>query len=148
MKQYTMLSLALAILLGAFTVSPSKVGASSANLPPGIYSTTITGADIPAEFPPEASAILVGYWEIEFTDSGSFIVSKDGAPAVVGRYNSTPGRVVMRDLEGPLACTDAPGIATANYRWTLSGDQLLLTTGEDRCFGRNFVLTAHPLEKE
>ena len=143
-----MFSLALVMALVALTASLPKAAASSANLPPGIYATTITAADIPPEFPPEAAAILVGYWEVEFTESGSFITAKDGAPVVIGRYNSNPSRLIMRDLEGPLACTDAPGIATGIYRWSLSGDELLLTTVEDRCFGRSFALTVHPVQKQ
>jgi hypothetical protein len=148
MKAYVVLSLALVIALLACTASPATVVASSANLPPGIYATTITEADIPAEFPPEVVALLVGYWEVEFTESGSYIVYKDGSPVATGRYNSNPARLIMRDLDGVLACTDAPGIATATYRWTLSGNELLLTTVNDGCAGRNLVLTAHPLEKQ
>ena len=148
MTKHIGLSLALVVALVALTASVPNASASSENLPTGIYSTTLTAADIPAEFPPEAVAILVGYWETEFTDSGSYIVTKDGFPVVVGRYNSNPGRVIMTDLQGALSCTDAPGIATATYRWTLSSNDLLLTAVKDRCAGRNLVLTAHPLQKE
>ncbi len=148
MTKHIVLSLALVIALVALTAPVPNAVASSANLPPGIYATTLTAADIPPEFPPEVVALLVGYWETEFSESGSYIVSKDGSPVVVGRYNSNPARVIMTDLEGPLSCTDAPGIATATYRWTLSGNDLLLTTVNDRCAGRNLVLTAHLLQKQ
>ena len=136
------------IALLALTALLPPAVASSENLPPGIYATTITAADLPAEIPPEFVAILVGYWEVEFTESGSHLVSKDGSPVAVGRYNSNPSRIVMTDLEGPLACTDANGIATGSYRWTLSGNELLLTNANDRCEGRQLVLTAHPLQKQ
>ena len=148
MKNHVVLSLTLVIALVAFTTSPSTAVASSTNLPSGIYATTISAVDIPTEFPPEVIALLVGYWEIEFTDAGSYIVNKDGFPVATGRYTSNPGRIIMTDLEGVLACTDAPGIATATYRWTLSDNELLLTTVNDRCAGRNLVLTAHPLQKQ
>lgn len=148
MKTYVALSLALVIVLIAFVASVPTAAASPTDLPPGIYATTISEADIPAEFPAEVVALLVGYWEIEFTESGSYIVHKDGFPVTTGRYNSNPGRIQMKDLEGALACTDAPGIANATYRWTLSNNELLLTTVNDRCAGRNLVLTAHPLEKQ
>ena len=148
MTKYIVLSLALVAVLVAVSPSVPNVIADSANLPAGIYTTTLTEADIPAEFPPEFIPLLVGVWETEFTDSGSYIVSKDGYPALVGRYNSNPGRIVMTDLQGPLSCTDEPGIATATYRWTLAGDELILTTVNDRCAGRNLVLTAHPLQKQ
>ena len=143
-----MLSLAIVAMLMVMSPSVPNVMAQSANLPPGIYTMTLTEADIPESFPPEIVQLLVGVWETEFTESGSYIVSKDGYPALVGRYNSNPGRIVMTDLQGPLSCTDAPGIATATYRWTLAGDELVLTTVNDRCVGRNLVLTAHPLQRQ
>ena len=148
MTKYIVLSLAMVAMFVVVSPSMPNVMAQSANLPPGIYTTTLTEADIPDSFPPEFIPVLVGVWETEFTESGSYIVSKDGYPAVVGRYNSNPGRIVMTDLQGPLSCTDAPGIATATYRWTLAGDVLVLTTVNDRCAGRNLVLTAHPLQKQ
>jgi hypothetical protein len=148
MTKHIGFSLALVIALVALTASNPTAFASSANVPTGIYTTTLVAADIPAEFPAEVAQILVGNWEIEITDAGSYIVNKDGFPVVVGRYNSNPARVIMTDLEGALSCTDQPGIATATYRWTFSGDDLLLTAVSDRCAGRNLVLTAHPLQKQ
>lgn len=148
MKKQIGLSLVLVMALLTLAALVPNAEASSANVPAGIYSTTLVAADIPAEFPAEVAQLLVGYWEIEFTDSGSYIVTKEGFPVVVGRYNSNPARVIMTDLEGALSCTDQPGIATASYRWTFSGNDLLLTTVNDRCAGRSLVLTAHPLEKE
>ena len=148
MKKYFVLSIALVIALMAFTASTPTALASSTDLPPGIYATTISESDVPAEFPTEVVALLVGYWEIEFTELGSYIVNKDGSPVATGRYNSNPGRINMKDLDGVLACTDAPGITSATYRWSLSGDELFLTTVIDRCAGRNAVLTAHPLVKQ
>jgi hypothetical protein len=148
MTKYIVLSLAIVAVLVVVSPSVPNAMAESANLPPGIYTTTLTEADIPDSFPPEVIPILVGVWETEFTESGSYIVTKDGYPAVVGRYNSIPGRIVMTDLQGPLSCTDAPGIASATYRWTLAGDELILTTVHDGCAGRNLVLTAHPLQRQ
>ncbi len=148
MKKHLGFSLALVIALVALVTAAPNADASSVNLPAGIYTTTLTAADIPDEFPPEVVPLLVGDWEIEFSESGSYIVSKDGFPVVVGRYNSNPARVIMTDLQGALSCTDQPGIATASYRWTLSGDDLLLTAVHDGCAGRNLILTAHPLQKQ
>jgi hypothetical protein len=147
MKNNIAISLTLVVALMA-VISVPRASASSTDLPAGIYATTITEADIPAEFPAEVVAILVGYWEVEFTEAGSYLVSKEGFPVATGRYNSNPGRINMKDLEGALACTDAPGIANATYRWALSNSELLLTTVNDRCAGRNLVLTAHPLTKQ
>jgi hypothetical protein len=148
MTKYIVLSLALVAVMVAVSPSVPNAMAGSANVPPGIYTTTLTAGDIPDSFPPEVVSLLVGDWETEFTESGSYIVSKDGYPVVVGRYNSNPGRIVMTDLQGALSCTDAPGIATATYRWTLAGNELILTAVNDRCAGRNLVLTAHPLQKQ
>ena len=121
---------------------------SSAKLPPGIYTTTITEADVPSSFPPEAIAILVGQWQSEFTEGGAFIVSKDGDIVVIGRYNSNRSRVVLTDLQGAYSCTDAPGIATGIYNWSLENDELVLSAVLDRCAGRQLALTAHPLHKQ
>ncbi|HEY2973908.1 MAG TPA: hypothetical protein VGJ48_15445 [Pyrinomonadaceae bacterium] len=148
MTKYIVLSLALVTVLVAVSPSVPNAMAHSANVPTGVYTTTLTAADIPDSFPPEYIPVLVGDWEIEFTESGSYIVSKDGYPAVVGRYNSNPARIVMTDLQGPLSCTDEPGIATATYRWTLVGDELILTTVNDLCAGRSLALTAHPLQRQ
>jgi hypothetical protein len=148
MTKYIVLSLALVAALLVVSPSLPNAMAHSGNVPAGIYTTTLTALDIPPEFPPEVTALLVGEWETEFTESGSYIVSKDGYPAVVGRYNSNSARIVMTDLEGAFSCTDEPGIATATYRWTLQSNELILTAVNDRCAGRNLVLTAHPLQRQ
>jgi hypothetical protein len=136
-----------ALLIGATLLLPNA-SASSAKLTPGAYTTTITGADVPASFPPEIIAILVGQWQIEFTEAGSVIVYKDGDIVVVGRYTSNPSRVVMTDLQGAYSCTDAPGIATGVYRWSLENNELVLSPVLDRCAGRQVVLASHPLQKQ
>ena len=148
MTKCIVLSLALVAVLVVVSPSVPNAVAHSANVPPGIYTTTLTEADIPDSFPPEYIPVLVGNWEIEFTESGSNIVNKDGYPVVVGRYNSNPARIVMTDLQGPLSCTDEPGIATATYRWTFQSNELILTAVKDRCAGRNLVLTAHPFQRQ
>jgi hypothetical protein len=148
MKKLIGLTLTFVISLVTLSVSLPTVSASSTNLPAGTYATTLLAEDIPTEFPPDVAQLLVGNWEIEFTEDGSYIVNKEGFPVVVGRYNSNPSRIIMTDLEGALSCTDQPGIATGTYRWTSSSNDLLLTTVNDRCAGRNLVLTAHPLQKQ
>lgn len=119
-----------------------------ATVPTGIYTTTITLADIPPEFPPEVVAVLVGEWQIELTENGTNIVTKNGEVAVIGSYTAGQSHVVLRDQEGPLACFDAPGIKTGVYTWSFENNQLTLTPVLDRCFGRQFVLTVHPLQKQ
>ena len=151
MKRHLLKSLKLvsaAVLLIGITLLLPNADARSEGLPPGTYSATIVEADIPPGFPPEAIPILVGYWETEFGEDGDYIVTKDGEFVANGRYTSNSGRFVMRDLGGPLACLDAPGIATGVYEWSLENDELVVSPVHDGCLGRAAVLTAHPLEIE
>ena len=151
MKRHLLTSLKLvsaaALLIGTCLLVPNA-DARSGGLPPGTYSATIVEADIPPGFPPEAIPILVGYWELELTEDGATIVTKDGEFVANGRYESNSARFVIRDLGGPLACTDAPGIATGVYDWSLENNELVLSPVHDGCLGRAAVLTAHPLEIE
>ena len=121
--------------------------AASGQLPPGAYAITITPVDIPPDLPPEAATILIGNWTVRFTDDGSTVVFKDGDVVATGRYTSNKSHLVMRDIDGPLACTDAPGIATGVYTWHLVNGQLHFSAVLDRCFGRQFVLTLRPLQQ-
>jgi hypothetical protein len=135
-----------AVLAGvAFVVV--GVQAASEGLPPGSYSTTITVQDIPSFFPPEAVDILVGDWQLQFTESGDASAIKNGEIVVVGRYVSNPARLVFQDQGGPLACTD-PGSATGVYSWSLAGNQVTATAIHDACAGRALVMTAHPWQKQ
>jgi hypothetical protein len=136
-----------AALLIGITLALPNAKADSPKLPPGIYATTITESDVPPYFPPEVIEILVGEWRTEFTDGGTYIVTKEGEIVVVGRYTSNRDRFVMTDLQGAYACTDAPGIATGVYRWSLENNELVLVPVLDRCDGRKLALTSHPLQK-
>jgi len=122
--------------------------ASSGQLPPGAYVATVMASDVPPDFPPEVAAILIGTWTTEFTNDGRTVVTKNGEIVVTGSYTSNKSYVVMRDIEGPLACTDDHGIATGVYNWRLAGGQLYMSPVLDRCFGRQFVLTLRPLEQQ
>ena len=146
-QQHISIKLISAALLLCLTALVPSALAVSGELPAGVYSTTITLADIPPDFPPEAAEILVGTWTTEFTDSGTMVTSKNGEVVVNGRYTSGKSHLVIRDLSGPLACRDAHGIATGIYAWSLVNGELHLTTVLDRCFGRMFVLTLRPLQQ-
>ena len=135
-----------ALLIGLTLLLPN-VKADSTKLPSGIYPVTITESDIPSYFPPEFIEVLVGEWRTEFTDGGTYIVTKDGEIVVVGRYTSNQSRLVMTDLQGAYACTDAPGIATGVYRWTFENNELVLVAVLDRCEGRKLALTLRPMPK-
>ena len=122
-------------------------GDSSERLPPGAYVTTITEADVPPQFPPEAVPLLVGTWEIEFTTAGISVTRKDGASVVSGHYVSNPSRLILHDEAGPLACVD-PGTVTGVYEWAFENGQLNLTEIHDSCAGRSVVLTSHGWQKQ
>lgn len=92
--------------------------------------------------------MLVGQWDNEFTSSGSVTVYKDKEEVIVGRYVANPARLVTTDLYGLLSCTTVPGEATGVYKWTFDNDELTLEAVLDRCFGRQFVLTLHPWQKQ
>ena len=124
----------------------AKTAVDQPQVPAGVYTTTITPADIPPEFPPEAIPVLVGTWQVELTEEGANIVSKDGEVVVIGRYTASPSHVVLRDEEGPLACFDGHGIATGVYNWSFQNNELVLTPVLDRCAGRRIVSSAHPLQ--
>jgi hypothetical protein len=121
--------------------------AQAGGLPPGSYSVTVTLADIPPEFPPEIGALLVGTWVTDFAPDGTTAVSQNGNVVVTGRYRSGSSYFVMTDLDGPMACRDARGIATGVYAWSIENNELHLTTVLDRCFGRMFILTLRPLHQ-
>ena len=145
--QYISTKLITAALLMCLTILMPSVLADGGGIPAGIYSTTITMADIPPDFPPEVAEILVGTWFTELTAEGATIVRKNGDVVAYGTYTSSKSYFVIRDKGGPLACTDAHGIATGVYTWSLENNELTLTPVLDRCFGRMFVLTLRPLQQ-
>ena len=136
-----------AVLLMCLSMLVPSAMADKDGIPAGIYSTTITLADIPPGFPPEVADILVGTRWTELTDSGATVISKNGEVLAKGVYTSSKSHFVIRDISGPLACTDARGIATGVYTWSLENNELTLTPVLDRCFGRMFVLTLRPLQQ-
>jgi len=135
------------VILLTFTLILPGTLANSGGIPTGYYSITIAAADVPPEFPPEVAAILVGTWTIAFTEDGESYVTKDGDRVVEGSYRSSKEHLVMRDVSGPLACTDDHGIATGVYTWSLDNNELTLKPVLDRCFGRAFILTLRPMQQ-
>ena len=136
----------LTLLFCLTTLVPSTMAATS-GIPVGSYSTTVTLADIPPDFPPEVADILVGTWVTEFAEDGTTSVRKNGDLVAYGTYTSSKSHFIIRDKGGPLACTDAHGIGTGVYTWSLENNELTLTPVLDRCFGRMFVLTLRPMEQ-
>ena len=136
--------LTVAVALAA--VGSLAGGAMGANehIPLATYMTTISQQDIPASFPPEAAELLVGEWQIEFTDSGIAFITKDGELVVTTRYHTNPARLILQDQSGSLACLPP---RAGVFAWALEQDVLTLTEVQDTCAGRALVLTAHPLQK-
>jgi hypothetical protein len=117
----------------------SGLAADHQNLPAGSYATTITLDDVPDSFPfPKRD--LVGQWQVEFSEAGSVIVTREGRIAAEGHYSSSPGSVEMTDVGGPYAC----GPIVGSYGWTLEDGELTLTLESDGCAGRTIILTTRP----
>lgn len=135
-----------ALLFCLATLVPGSLAASD-GIPFGSYSTTVTLADIPPDFPPEVADILVGTWVTEFTEEGMTVVHKNGELVAYGTYTSSKSYLVFRDKGGPLACTDAHGIANGVYVWSFDNGELTLSPVLDRCYGRQFVLTLRPMQQ-
>lgn len=136
-----------AVLILTFAIGVPSTLAASGQVPPGQYTTTLTVADIPPDFPPEVAEILVGTWTVHFNDDGITEAYKNGELVAYGRYTSNKSHIVMTDTGGPLACLDARGIATGVYTWRLVNNELQLSAVLDRCFGRQFVLTLRSLQR-
>jgi hypothetical protein len=137
----------IALLLAVVLVPRSAMAGPPAQFPTGTYITTITEADLPPGLPPDVIAVLSGQWQMEFTQAGNHIVTKEGDLAVLGRYTANPARLVFTDLEGPIACSYT-GAATGVYQWAFENNELTLTAVHDACGGRHIVLTAHPWQKQ
>jgi hypothetical protein len=125
-------------------VSVSAAVASAApSLPNTTYTMTLLPEDIPPFFPPEIAELLIGDWELDFTDPRISVARLNGEVVVESRYTSNPARLVLRDLGGPLACVE-PGTVQGVYGWALDDGELSLTVVQDRCDGRPFILTVKP----
>jgi hypothetical protein len=137
------------VLMGALARAPLSATASPMQLPTGMYITTIIAADLPPDYPPEFIPLTTGQWELEFTESGTLVITKEGAIVVEALYTSNPARVVITDLQGPFACVhQRPGATTGVYAWAFSGDELTFEAVHDSCVGRPEVLTSSPLQKQ
>jgi hypothetical protein len=144
MLKRTLIAVSLLVVC-CLVLSPAPSQASPQGIPAGIYVTNITEADVPPGLPPEVAAALVGEWSLELTDSGVYIVEKDGAFAVMGSYVSNSARLVMHDELGPLSCS-GPGEATGVYDWSFDGEFLTLSAVHDGCTVRTVPATSHPFQ--
>jgi hypothetical protein len=137
------------LLLLTVARAPLSAEAGPAQIPTGLYSTTITPADLPPNYPPEFVPLTTGQYELEFSETGSLVITKEGETVVVARYTSNPARLIITDLEGPFACVhQQPGATTGVFQWAFAANELTLTVVHDSCVGRPEVLTSSPLQKQ
>lgn len=125
------------------SVSTAVVSAAP-SFPNTTYTVTLVAEDFPPFFPPEIVELLVGDWELDFTDPRISYARLNGELVVESRYTKNPARLVLRDIGGPLACLDEPRYAQGVYGWSLDNGELSFTVVQDHCDGRPFVLTAKP----
>ena len=125
--------------MGMLMITACNVGTAQnpSQPPPGTYTTTITGQDLPDH--PE----LQGNWEITFT-SDSFTAALNGQVQVAGRIAVKQDQVTLTDVSGPGAATDSDAVGT--YKWSFDGKVLTLTKVQDPNPNRTAVLTSHPLQ--
>lgn len=116
--------------------------------PQGVYTVQITNESFPAKVPAEWRAALSGKWELALLEGNKTRLTKDGAVVVEGRYSATTDRFIITDETGTLSCAKEAGKETGTYKWTLSGDKLVLKGIDDKCDGRRFVLTLLPWMKQ
>jgi hypothetical protein len=139
--------LAVSLVVVSLLLVPAPSQALPHGIPPGVYVTHITPADVPPGFPPDVASVLPGTWTLEITGSGVYVVHKDGEFVVFGWYVSNKNNFVLHDELGPLACSGA-GQATGVYSWSFDGENLTLKVIHDNCSVRIVPSTAHPFERQ
>lgn len=140
------LGVGIVAVLGALLIA---VGASAKpqQFESGQYTTTILNSDLPEGYPPEFAPLTVGSYVISFTENGDYVVLKEGAEVILGRYTANPARLVMTDESGPFSCFE-PGTETGVYEWSQANNMLTLTPTSDKCIARVTVLAAKPWAKQ
>jgi hypothetical protein len=127
---------------------PDVAGATAAvsavaRFPNATFTMALLPQDIPPFIPSELADLLIGDWEIDFTDPRHSVARVNGEVAAEGPWIATPARLITRDVSGDLACV-GPGYEQGVYGWSLDNGELTLTAVQDRCDGRVFILTAKP----
>lgn len=70
-------------------------GFAVAAFPLGTCTATITRGDVPANFPPQLVALLIGRWEATFAAAGRQTATKDGAVVAEGLYATTQIQIAV-----------------------------------------------------
>lgn len=91
-----------------------------------------------------AGTYASGDFTVAFRSDGSFRVSEKGDAVVEGSYTVEADRITLTDKQGRYACVaEGPG----KYTWKQNGQTLAFTKVDDRCPGRQRILTTQPLTK-
>lgn len=110
--------------------------------PSGIYTFSLSAAEIPPEVPPDILPNMVGTFVVTFSPQGRVKNEVNGKLDAEGHYASTSHYLVITDEAGPGHCEKEH--ATGIYRWELIGNQLRLSSVEDRCRWREFSIVRKP----
>ncbi|HET7231107.1 MAG TPA: hypothetical protein VFJ16_13935 [Longimicrobium sp.] len=121
---------------------PPMAMAATAELTPGVYTTTLAEADIPAGAPAELRTGLVGAWEIAIHGPTHAVVTYNGRQVVDAPFSLQGNQITFTQDSGDYACN-----ATGRYTWAMTSAGLRFTMIEDPCQGRVAALTAHPWVK-
>jgi hypothetical protein len=128
---------------------------SEAGVPPelvGTYTTTLAKSDIPANAAPELEA---GPWELaigelEGADAGSFLAIDHPSEGTLEEPGLTVDGDVLTLEDEECAQTTGSVFYDNEYRWTLSGSTLTLTTVKNDCPDKvaEAILTSQPWTKQ
>lgn len=121
----------------------------AAELPAGSYVTTLKAEELPAGWPAELKRMFAGQWTLKINANGNFSTLLNGNVMAEGSYTIENDVVTFQDKSGSAACLDGEGnTEEGKYGFELKKKTLTLRETQERCVGRQVVLTTHPLEKQ
>jgi hypothetical protein len=132
-------TLAACSTMGSSTASPpAAVAPAPVAFGPGVYSMTLTEADLPYSAAAAGrGAGMVGTWEITVDGTSHAMVRFNGQQVVEMPFTAQGNAITFAEGTGPYACS-GPG----RYTWEPTPAGLRFTTVDDSCVGRVAALTA------
>ncbi len=127
-------------------------------LPPGQYSTVLTGKDIAFRslVPPDygtagrVSSPYAGNWELTLDKDNHYTIVFNGEVLVEGSYRLTSDKIAFTSSPSTgsfSACPADDGTqGEAIYNWNLAGGTLVLSQIYEDCIVRGIALQTHPLK--
>jgi hypothetical protein len=137
MSRNSLLKPLFAIVMLALFAAGAEVKGQDTTFPVGNFTITVPSSSVPATL---SVAKVAGYIEFFFDDS-TYTVSQNGQIVVQGVYTATADQLVVQAMSGPNACATS---IKGTYQWTFDGKVLNLTSVDDDCDGRVFLMS-HPL---